>query len=51
MFKKERWKIFNETTNQGLTWLLLGIALFLVFIAFSDNVYLKGITAAWVILP
>jgi hypothetical protein len=51
MFKKERWKVFNDTTNQGLTWLLIGIAAFLVFIAFSDNVYAKSIVAAWVILP
>jgi hypothetical protein len=48
---KEKWKFFSGNTNKGLTWLLCGIAALLVIIAFSDNVYLKGIAAAWVILP
>jgi hypothetical protein len=51
MFKKERWKFFGDTTNQGLTWLLIALAVFLFIIALSDNVYVKSIVAAWVILP
>jgi hypothetical protein len=46
-----RKKWFAHVTDQGLTWLLLFLALALVFVAFTDNRTLKLIIAAWVILP